>query len=229
MKNLRIIALAFALLASGYIFNSCSDDAEFSLDKRAENIATVLETGETGVYAFRIGDSTKLVVAANNIPDITPEYSRVKINYTLLGWLEERNGYYIKLNGMKDILTKEIQTIDQGSPITMDNDPVEVNEISVSDGYLNVTYTFPYGSQSTHEVELYRRRSVLGSPQTDNKVGLEFYHDAGSDTDRWKKTETVCFDLNSLFFQLQTNDVVTLNVKFKTPDGERTYQIKYKP
>lgn len=229
MKKLNIVTLGILLL-SGFLFNSCSDDAEFSLDKMAEGIVTVIGGNWEGASDFLLGDSLRLVVAANGIPNVYPESPRVKINFTPLGWLEERDGYYIKLNGMKSLLTKPISIVEEEHLNEIKNDPIEgIYHLSISDGYLNIGFKYAFASQFEHDVDLYRviPRIVTGTYTTENEILMEFRHDANGDDKRWVKTELVCFNLKEMLYGGSVNKTYNLKIRFSTPGGVNEYEIEY--
>ena len=222
MRNLKAYILSFILIGVGSFTTSCSDDG-YSLGDMWGGIATV-DNIDDSTFSLTIGDSTKLWIAATNIPNYHPTQRRVLINFTILGDNYAGYDHVVKLNNIRDILTKDIQPIGWQELNNAANDPVILKSMWVSGGFLNVRFLYPYGGDSKHEINLYRVEDQMTS--STDVIKLEFRHDKNDDVDRWWQETYVCFDLKSLQSPIQ--DSVDFEVTINTKDDIEKLNFTYK-
>ena len=131
--------------------------------------------------------------------------------------------HYIKLNGIHDILTKQIAP-DMGAAndSIYGTDPVDipgVENVWVGDGYLNFYFIVKQGGQKAHYINLIQ-------PDAENDPYMvEFRHHAKGDPAISSGSGRVAFNLASL--PDTKGKTVDLKVKVRTFSGERTYTVKY--
>lgn len=214
-----------ALLVLG--FTSCGDDEGYSLDKYWRSIATINKIGDN-TYDFTLDSGEKLWVAAPVGLNIDPRNKRAIINYTILS--DAQNGYdhYIKLNGLSEVLTKDIIYIAPDDKIKQDSighSPVKVFSVWEGGGYLNISFGFNVGGVESHMINL-----VSAEPdflKDEDVVKLEFRHNQKNDTEHYPSKSYVSFDLSP--YKVEGREGVTIELIWKDFNGEtKTYKIEYK-
>jgi len=223
MKSLRVIFFSGIFLCLAGILTSCSDDG-YSLGDMWVGIATVDNLDDEN-FTLTIGDSTTLWIGASSVPHYHPKEKRALINFTILGDNYAGYDHIVKLNSIREVLTKNVETIDRDSLEKVTNDPIKLKSIWISGGYLNIRYSYPYGGDSQHEVNLFKVEE-LGVVLPGDTIKLEFCHNTKDDTNRWWIETYVSFDLKSL--QRAGKDIVELEVMMNTTDGEKISNITYK-
>ncbi|MDR2498364.1 MAG: NigD-like protein, partial [Tannerellaceae bacterium] len=145
---------------------------------------------------------------------------RVQLNYTLLGDHFQGYDHAIRVNRVDTILTK-MPVDDQGekNDSVFGADAVEVSDIWIGDGFLNIIFRISLSGQFKHAVNLLHNKAEGADPYR-----LEFRHNAFGDKNQYKSYGMVAFDLS----EIDTNEAdVDLIVKIKTFDGEKDYKMKY--
>ena len=226
MRMMKSIKLGLWLAVATLVFNSCNDDDGYSLDKAWYSIATVhpLETKSYGSvsapYWLTLDSGTSLWPVATNIPWYNPkEKTRAFVVYTLLS--DEFPGYdhAVKVLDLKSILTKPVaENLAEANDSIYGTDPVNISDIWIGDGYLNVVFEFNYGGNAVHYINL------LEQIEEDNPYLFEFRHNAYDDEARYRRKGIVSFDLSSI----ETNgEEVELTILVNTFDGAKDYTVKY--
>lgn len=222
MKKTFNVAVAALLLATSLY--SCSDDDDYSLDKYSIGIATVKPLG-SGAYYLQWDDSTTFWPAAG----VTPYFGvdrerRALINFTLLG--DSAHGgvkgydYTIRVNRIDSVLTKQIAAnLGEKNDSVYGNDPVWMKSVWIEDGYINFQFETYFDGLTKHFINLV---------ETDAPNSLEFRHNAYGNLAGGLGWGLTAFRLNTL---AATGDdaVVTLTIKYRSYDGEKSLQLQYKP
>lgn len=219
MKRIKLITI-IGLLALPFTFFSCSDDDGYSLNNYWLEVATI-EPLDGGLHYYRLDDSTTLWPASgyylgHNLQD----GQRVWLNYTLLSGKKDGFDHYIKVNGLDPILTKKIaENKGKDNNAIYGTDPVGIRNIWVGDGYLNVLFTFNYGGQKRHFVNLIQENS------DDDPYTLEFRHNAYDDPPLAGVRGIVCFDLSDL--PDTEGETVKLKIRVRGFGGDKVYELNY--
>lgn len=151
---------------------ACNDDDDYSLGKFWISYGTIEMNGksQSAGYTIRLDDESELLIVSNLIPYVAVENGqRVIANYTILGEVEEdratnsstvfRKQYYIRLNGLTDVLSKApvrqsfILEDEEVREDSIGNDPIRVVKASFGGKYLNISFEVPmqptYGGTSS--------------------------------------------------------------------------------
>lgn len=214
-----------ALLALG--FTSCADDDGYSLDEYWVSMATINKTGNN-TYDFTLDSGEKLWVTAPAGLDLNLANERAIINYTILS--DAQNGYdhYVKLNGLSEVLTKDIIYIASDDTIKQDSighSPVKIYSVWRGGDYLNISFGFNAGGVETHMINLVSAESDLSKDE--DIVKLEFRHNQKSDPEYYPAKSYVSFSLAP--YKTAGGDEVTIELTWKDLSGEtKTYNIEYK-
>lgn len=228
MKTVKYFLVTIGIVLSAIFFNSCLDDDDYSLGKFWVEVMTVVPQGENSYY-LRADDGKTFWPAATNLPyyKVEEEY-RVIANYTILGdsstTSDKNYNYYVKVNSLKKILTKDIaESKGEKNDSIYGKDPVEIVGLWTGDDYLNIQFRTVWGGVVKHYVNLI--------PSEDEDAMLEFRHNAYDDPESFRANSLVAFDLSgldSLGLTTET-DTLTLTLKVNTFDGDKVYKVKYGP
>lgn len=217
-SNMKALIAATGILLSSAIFSSCSNDGYSLGDYRVE-IATVKPEGET-VYSLILDDSTTLWPAATNVYYKPKKNQRAMVNYTILSDKFKEYDHAIKVNDIIDILTKDITTLNMATADSLGNDPVQILNYWIGDGYLNIHFAtrFTFGANK-HFINLAKNDTV------DIPNLYEFRHNAYGDLNGTYSESYVAFNLNSI----KTDDATsaTFILKVKTFEGDKETKITY--
>jgi hypothetical protein len=212
--------LGLGLVLATFVFNSCNDDEGYSLDKAWYSIATVHPLDDSKSYWLSLDSGTSLWPVATNIPWYYPkEKQRAIVVYTLLSDAFQGYDHAVKILDLKSILTKSVaENLVDDNDSVYGTDPVELSEMWIGDGYLNIVFEFNYGGNLVHYINL------IESDNEDTPYSFEFRHNAYNDEPRYRRKGIVAFDLSSV----DTNGKeVELTILVNTFEGDKAYTIKY--
>lgn len=211
---------------------SCSDDDGYSLGKYWMDIVTVNDKNEGEIYDFTLDDGSKLSVVATST-NYKPKYKRAIVNYTILGDIEnpkkDTTDYYVKLNRVYDVLTKDVIYIapdDKQKQDSIGYDPVKIHSIWEGGDYLNIYYGVNVGGTATHYINL-----VSASPITENEnsdvVQLEFRHNKNDDPENYGANNYVSFDLKP--YKKSGSGMIKFEISVKEfgSDEPKKYTVEY--
>lgn len=226
----KCIKLFSALILCSFLlfgFTSCLDDDDYTLDKYWRAIATLNKVGDN-TYDFTLDDGTKLWVAAPVGLNLNPQYKRALINYTLLTGKQNEYDHFIRLNGLRSILTKNPIYIPQDNVAKQDsigNDQVKVTSIWASGGYLNISFEYMASGEQAHMLNLVSDKEDLSV--NDDVAKLEFRHNRNDDPANYPAVGYVCFDLAA--YLIDGRESVTFEISTKSYSEEiKTYKVEYK-
>ena len=217
LKNWLILGLWLTIAA--IVFNSCSKDDGYSLDKAWYSIATVHPLSSNSFW-LSLDDGTTLWPVASNIPWYQPnEKKRAFAVYTLLSDKYYGYNHAIKVLDLKSILTKSIsENLGSTNNSIYGTDSVKISDMWIGDGFLNIVFEFNYGGNVVHFINLVERNDM------NTPFFFEFRHNAYDDEVRYRRKGIVCFDLSTI----DTNgEEVVLSILVNTFEGEKIYSIKY--
>ena len=223
----RIFSQISVFLFSALLLTACFNDDGYSLDKYWIDIATVDNPQERSEFFLRLDDSTLLWTAASNFNNYRPkDGQRVIANYTVLSD-KRATGMYdydVKLNDVYTVLTKGIFQITPEKQDSIGHDSIYVTEMWIGSKFLNVEFYY-YGYSKTHFINL-----VSDSLKTydDDKVHLEFRHNANNDAPVYKRWGIVSFDISTL--QTNAADSVNLVIHVNKPNQveDQLFELTYR-
>lgn len=220
---MKCMMLGLGLVISTFVFYSCLDDDGYSLDKAWYSIATVRPLEDSNSYWFTLDNGTSLWPVATNIPWYKPEKKqRVLIVYSLLS--DDFQGYdnAVKILDLRSILTKPVaENLGEENDEIYGTDPVDISEMWIGDGYLNIVFEFNYGDNAVHYINLIETHGEKNMPYV-----FEFRHHAYNDEPRYRRKGIVCFDL---FAEATRGEEVEFLISANTFEGNKQYIIRYNP
>jgi hypothetical protein len=230
MKLWRWLIVSLGIAIAGFMLNSCMKDEGYSLDDAWYSIATVRPLDSSTSYWMTLDSGTSLWPVATDVPGFQPkEKQRAFVIYTLLSDAFQGYDHAVKILDIKGILTKQIaKDLWEENDETYGTDPVEISEMWIGDGYLNIKFEFNYGGDEVHFINLMKNESVrnpeLGNESARMPHMYEFRHNAYNDSERSKRKGIVAFDLSSV----DTQGVdVELTIAVNTFGGAKEYKITY--
>lgn len=224
MKTMKHLILVIGVLLSAFLFNSCNDDDDsYSLGNVWGSIATVKPLSEnSNSFSLVLDDGTTLWPAANQAQWYKPKADqRAVVYYTILSDQFQGYNHAIMIRDISDILTKYPAENLGGeeNDEKYGTDPVEILDMWIGDGYLNVWFGFNYGGKVKHFINLVQREDV------NTPYYFEFRHNTYDDTANSRQKGLVAFNLSSLNIE----EEVTLTIKVNTFEGDKNYTVKYNP
>lgn len=221
------------LVTSIFLITSCSkDDDGYSLGKFWVNFGILNKTGsDAGNYTISLDNKSILIPVSVdfNIYNYAQDGDRVWVNYTILDDNADGNNpateYYVRINSVDKILTKGILDITEENQDSIGNNPVNVNDIWISDSLLNFEISY-WGYNKIHFINLVKQPGELNE-NTVQPIELELRHNNNGDEGHIKQTGFVSFRLNAL--KITNLDSVTFVVKGTNYAGETfDYEGVYK-
>jgi len=159
------------------MLQSCDDDGN-SLGDWVQRMATVRVLGGDSFY-LETDNGQKLWIGApiNLSYQYRPvEGQRVIINYTPLWEGDGDYDYTIKLNRIRNVLTKTIEDLTAANEEAIGDDKTNILDIWVGGNYLNVVFDYYAPRNKPHRVSLVR--NTLVEPEEDGYIHLEYrYND----------------------------------------------------
>jgi len=144
---------------------------------------------------------------------------RVAVEYTFIKQAGEDQDfdYWVNVEKISEIQTKEIVVINDENRDTLGCAPVDFKEVYIIQDFLTVYFTF-YASNKDHYFNL----TYDSNEQTDdNFVTLRFRHQDNDDQEAQKYTGFVSFRLNSL----RQPDRSEINIHFR---GKQYSEVEYR-
>ncbi|MCG8578849.1 MAG: NigD-like protein [Bacteroidales bacterium] len=220
MKKLRFGIL---LALTSVLFFSCSDDDGYSLGDYWVTTGTVVQT--TDYYYVVTDGGDALWPSATNVPPSSLEDGmRVMVNYTILGDADDSEiyDYYVKVNGISELLTKPIfnfdETTSQEVKDSIGNDPITIVDTWFTDDYLNVQFEYG-GGYGIHFINLVKDTEDL---ETENgEIILELKHNRNGDPYNYKQWGIASFDISEI--QEDGQNSVDIFVRSLNSEGEYHY------
>ncbi len=207
------------LALASFLLQSCLDDDGYSLDDFMIEVVTVVPTNNNSYY-LRRNDGTTLWPAANITSYRPTKQQRIWANYTLLG--EGGNlgyDYLVKVNGITEILTKEIaDNLEEKNDETYGTDPVTIHSCYIGDGYLNLRYSALFGGKVAHFINLVKT-------EEDTPYVLEFRHNAYDDPKYAEAQGRVAFNLRTL--PDTAGETVKLKIIYTSTGGEKVIELDF--
>ena len=223
MKQLFIgILLLFLVI-------SCNDDVNSNENNRID-IATVENPTLSTTFNFRLDDGSLMYTNTAGLLNYKPkDGQRIIANYSFIETNSAASSTIknnVKLNDVYEILTKGIFKIKPAQQDSIGNDQIEIKNIWIGSDYLNVEFVY-LGYNKNHFINLVSDDSKT---YTDNKVHLEFRHNANSDYPSNSNWGMASFDLRLLKANHNPTDSVKLIIHTKEYGStiDKTYPLTYK-
>lgn len=224
MKKLFIGIMIIVLIAS------CKNDDANSTDKNWQAIATVENPALSTAFGFRLDNGDLKCTNTAGLSNYKPKdgqriiaiYSFIEPNPASSSAIQNN----VKLNDFYEILTKGIFKIKPAQQDSIGNNQIEIKSMWVGSDYLNVEFVY-LGFDKMHYISLVSDDSKT---YTDNKIHLEFRHNANGDYPSSSKWGMASFNLKSLKANHNPIDSVKLIIHTKeyVSDIDRTYALTYK-
>ncbi|MFT4072600.1 MAG: NigD-like protein [Dysgonamonadaceae bacterium] len=229
MKVLKIKFILLALtLAVIPFLSSCNDDDGYSLNSFTIRMATVKVISGNSYY-LQIDNGKTLWPAATLHPGYRPkDGQRVIADFTLLSSNFGEYDYAIRVNRLRNILTKPTETLTSENENIFGNNPVSVYDMWVGGNHLNVQFRFSLPSSQAHRISLVEN-TTSGSPSIDSEGYklLEYRYNNQNDTTNLWSWGYVSFDLGENG-PWASNNLKGIKVKINSRiNGERTLVFNY--
>ena len=235
MKKFKLFLLATVALVP--LLQSCNDSKIEGADSMA--LVTILNPGGIASgYYFKADNGQTLypsqfaVATGNYNPEDGP---RAFIYYSLLEEKSQKYDYNIKLYGISEILTKDVESMDPSNEEEFGDDPIVMAKINggseydclISAGYFTGSFSIKAVGNEQHKISLIRSSSADDSEDPDYTL-LELRHksdDMGSDTPT-SKSGMASFKLNA--YDPAITQKKGLKIRYKDFDGNLQYaKINY--
>ena len=208
------------------LFISCNDDEGYSLNDVWRSIATVENPDDEAHFFFTLDNGKRMWTVATSNPQYKPkDGQRIIADYTILsdGPADGSYQHDVKLISAYKILTKEIFGITPETQDSIGNDPVVIEDIWIGNDYLNVQFVYK-GQNKTHMINLVSDQSK----QYDDKIHLEFRHNANDDAPTYNMRGIVSFNLRSLQEEGIESLPLAIHVRESSEsDDEKVYELDY--
>jgi hypothetical protein len=222
LYKMKLLTPALSIAAAVLLLNACDDGGGYSLDNAWYSIATVTPLSDD-TYSLTLDNGTTLWPAATNAPGYRAEHrQRASVVYTILSDAFQGYDHAVKVLDIRNVLTKApAKDLGEKNEEEYGRDPVEILNMWIGDGYLNIEFGFSSGSMGViHYVNLVKMDNAA------TPYSYEFRHNAYGDHTLYAQKGIVAFDLSDL---IPGGDEIELTVKFNTFEGEVERKISFKP
>lgn len=222
-KTLKTLLLLLGTIFVSSTLYSCLDDDGYSLGDFSAGVVTVKPLG-TDTYYLQWDDSITLWPSNGVKPFFGIEKERRAFaNFTILGEGKDLNidyDYVVRVNRIDSVLTKSIaEDLGDKNDEVYGNDPVWMKSVWIEDGYITCQFESYFNGTTKHFINLVK---MNGS----DTYELEFRHNAFGNLSGGQGWGLASFRLNSL---PETNGkTVTMKINYKSYDGDKTIELKYK-
>lgn len=224
-KKFRLLSFAFIAL----FFTGCLNDNRDPQPQFLQSLVTI-ENPELKKQFFMRRDDDKLLWFAEGYTDyFKPEDgSRYLIYYNILSDKTETGmyDYDVRVTDAMEVLTKDIFNITPETQDSIGNDWTEINSLWIGRNYLNISFHYKgYANDTPHYINLVSDSSKVF---TDNKIHLEFRHNANNDDQFYRFAGLASFDISAL--QVEDADSVMIAVHVSSFDDtlEQIHNVTYK-
>ncbi len=174
------------------ILSSCMDDYS-EPEKYYLDLAIVNQEGND--YLITTDAGVKLMAEALPVELEFDDNIRVSVRYKLLTPVDTSQGfsYWVYVDEIGEVLTKEILTINDENRDSLGSAPVEFYDVWITQDYLTVYFSF-YAGTKTHYFNL----TFDENEQVNDTTLLTFRHEDNGDLPHQLYTGYITFKLNSL-------------------------------
>ena len=235
MKKFKLFLLAAVAVLP--VLQSCNDSDVEGADSMA--LVTILNPGGlSGTFYFKADNGQTLYPSQFAVPTggYNPEDGqRAFICCSLLEEKSQQYDYNIKLYGISEILTKDVEEMNESNEDEFGDEPIELVKLSgedkfdclISAGYFTCSFQIKVTGSEKHKISLVRSDSADNTEGPDYTL-LELRHkpdDMGSDTPV-ARSSMASFKLNS--YDPAVTQKKGLKIRYKDFDGNlRTALIDY--
>lgn len=204
MKKFKLFLLA--TVAAAPLLQSCNDSKVEGADSMA--LVTILNPGGISAgYYFKADNGQTLypaqfaVATGSYNPD---DGQRAFIYYSLLEEKSQKYDYNIKLYGLSEILTKEVESMDPGNEEEFGDDPITLVQLDngngydclISGGYITLSFKINALAQEGHKISLVRNSTDDNTAESDYTL-LELRHKSDKmSSEGSRRTSMASFKLN---------------------------------
>lgn len=196
MKKMIKILVLTLLVITPFSLQSCDNDG-YSLGDFAVSYATVKRA--TNTYYLKLDSGAKLWVSAGYLGYNGLDGQRVIANYTILSDGNGEFDYYVKVNGLDELLTKNIEQVkSEKDDADFGNDNLYgLNDIWFGGGYVNVdfSYVLPKTAQK-HRISLVE--NMLKESPEDGYMYLELRYNTYDNLSSYYSRGIACFSTQSV-------------------------------
>ena len=225
MKKLNFLLLALVLSVVPAL-QSCDDNDGYSLGDFAIDWATVRVAGGDA-YSLTGDTWGTLWPGATAIPGYKPtDGQRVVAYFNPLGDNWEGYDHVVKVEYLRNVLTKQVEELTPENEAEFGNDPVLIykGNMWISGGYLNVIFCQDLPAKEKHRISLVRPSSLVDDRE-DGYFHLELrYNTYGDTTGRWVNG-VVSFNLNSL--KADGMDMKGIKVKLNSIENGENVEVVF--
>ena len=197
MKKFKWL-LGMLVLALMPMLQSCDDDDGYSIGDFSWDWATVRTTGGGGYYL--VGDRWGIIdPVATSIPWFKPvDGERVVSFFNPLADMSDEKGVQVKMEGIQEVLTKEVEEMTAENEEEFGNDPILIyqGDMWLGGKFLNIIFRQNLPRSEKHRISLVENKIATepGEPETpetlsigeDGYVHLELRYNTYDDvTDYW--------------------------------------------
>ena len=211
------------VIVLGVIFTSClKDDDHYSIGDFIVTFGTI-EKKSTAVndYVIHLDHGDKVVPVASSVPSFDIKNNqRVLVNFNPLSdekLTDSTVTYFAKIEGLRDILFKDIKKYTDVADDSMGHDPIIIKDawISKTGGILTIDMKY-YTQGSVHYINLIDNGEANG---VDKPFILELRHNARGDRKDYPATGYVSFRLG--YLELAGKNETKFFVRYTDYDDRR--------
>lgn len=222
-KIIKTILLTCLVVITPFSMQSCNDDG-YSLGDFSLSYATVKRA--TNTYYLQLDSGQKMWVSAGYLGYQGVDGQRVIANYTILGDSQGEFDYYVKVNNLWNILTKNIEKVEtEKQDKDFGNDKLyRINNMWLGGGYINVDFAF-FLPQSNiqHRISLVENR--LEEYPDDGYLYLELRYNSYDNISNYVEDGMVSFNTNNVSIEGKKGfKIIWKNVKGE--DVIETLEVK---
>ncbi len=215
--------LLLLLTVSSLLF-SCSKDKDYSLDNFWVTSATIY-TDDVQPYLIVTDSGDKLFPSISNIDYKPTNQQRVWVSYTILNDTNGEFDFYVRVNNVSEILTKDIIKLTDSNKDSIGNDPINIENLWFTDNYLTIQFLYG-GGGAVHFVNLVKNVDSLYTD--DGKPILEFRHNRNHDLYNNALRGWSSFNMKSLEKQEADSVVFVLKAKSIKEDAPFRKELIYR-
>jgi hypothetical protein len=222
MKRIFLLAILIP------VFIACNKDEE-EVEQTVVRMGTLENPSQSTSFYFNQNDSTRVWVLNSDIKYYRPKNDqRVIMEYVILTNKPTGSSYKhdVKLKDVYEVLTKGIFTITPATQDSIGNDPVVISDMWVTGDFLNVEFIYP-GYSKTHFINLVND-TAKAEGYSDEKVHLEFRHNANDDYPSINISGIASFNLSSLRVTGSNSVDFVVHTKEFYGTTDKTYSFTYK-
>ncbi len=218
MKKLILVIMAIVSLIS------CSDDRDNYYNDSRIDIATVENPENATKFYLKLDNDKVLYTSLSELKYYKPkDGQRIVAKYIVLSSTADTT--QIQLLDVYEVLTKDVYKIKPEEQDSIGDDKINIRDIWVGSDYLNVEFDYP-GYNKVHFINL-----VSDSTKTydDNKIHLEFRHNANGDYPSYAKWGLASFNLSYLNSVVSGDSVkIVIHTNEYGSSAGKTYERTYK-